>query len=71
MLKGEASLRSDMSPISRRFSLNIIFSILALLFLIAVAPNDKQLGSILKIIYLHGAEYCGASPGLKPRSLFY
>ncbi|MCX9028667.1 MAG: hypothetical protein OIN86_10890 [Candidatus Methanoperedens sp.] len=55
MLKAEASLRSVMSPISRRFSLNIIFSILALLFLIAVAPNDKQLGSILKVIYLHGA----------------
>jgi ABC-type transport system involved in cytochrome c biogenesis permease subunit len=28
---------------------------LALIFLIAVAPNDKQLGSILKVIYLHGA----------------
>ena len=44
-----------MSAISRRYSLKIILCILAIVFLIAVAPNDKQLGSILKIIYLHGA----------------
>ena len=44
-----------MNPISRRYSLNIILCILVLVFLIALAPDDKQLGSILKVIYLHGA----------------
>jgi len=48
-------LNSDfMSQISKNCAA-VFICILAVIFLIAMAPEDKQLGSVMKVIYLHGA----------------